>query len=223
MAALRIEADVDAEQYYYNDILALQQQGIIHGFPDGTFKPDLPVTRGQAAKMLAGILQLNTTNVANPNFNDITSSNPYYGAIAALRAAGIIDGFEDNSFREQLPIQRQHMAKMIAEALQLEASNPEEMPFTDVEELYAPYIAALYEYEITRGTTATTFDGPAEVTRGQMASFLVRAINAQIPPELPVGTYTLTIDELTANTVVSNNQTYTLSAETKQILTMQNK
>lgn len=87
--------DLNISQYFYNDVLNLNERGIIKGFEDGTFKPGNSLTRGQAAKIIAGVLQLDTTEVTNPNFKDIPTSHQYYCAIAALKQAGIIDGYED--------------------------------------------------------------------------------------------------------------------------------
>ena len=44
-------------------IINLAQRGIISGYPDGTFKPENSITRTQAAKILAGILKLDTVHV----------------------------------------------------------------------------------------------------------------------------------------------------------------
>jgi hypothetical protein len=41
--------DVPKNHWAYNDIRLAHQLGIVVGYPDGTFKPDEPVTRAQAA------------------------------------------------------------------------------------------------------------------------------------------------------------------------------
>lgn len=44
--------DVTAECWFYDAVMALYQNGIIGGFPDGTFRPESSVTTGQALKMI---------------------------------------------------------------------------------------------------------------------------------------------------------------------------
>ena len=171
--------DVKEKHYFYNDVLELQERGIIQGFPDGTFKPNKSVTRGQAAKMIAAILELDTENVKNPNFKDVKTTSEYYGAIAALKEAGIIDGYHDQTFRQNAPIERNHMAKILAKAMALQAKNVDALPFTDVSDYYKQYVAALYEHEVTTGKTPTTFGGKSLLTRGQLAAFLIRAEKAK--------------------------------------------
>ncbi|MBD8035772.1 S-layer homology domain-containing protein [Solibacillus sp. A46] len=208
--------DLKTTDYFYNDILNLQQRGIIQGFADGTFRPNAEVTRGQAAKILAGALGLDTVNVTNPGFKDIPKTHQYYGSIAALANAGIISGYEDQTFRQGEPILRNHMAKMIANGFKL-VTLEGTTPFTDVRKDYAQYIAALYENKVTTGKTATTFDGASNVTRGQLATFVVRAENVQATEEA-----TFTIDEVTGNTIKTSTGELKVTSATQAIFTESN-
>ena len=170
-------SDVESTHQHYDAIINLAERGIIKGFGDGTFKPGQSVTRGQAAKIIAGVLELDTTNVVDPGFTDVPTTHEYYGAIAALENAGIIKGYGDGTFGPGKTVTRNHMAKIIANAFELDAPAGATTPFEDVsaDSEYAGYITALYTAGITTGTTSTTFSGTANVTRGQMASFVVRA------------------------------------------------
>ena len=228
--------DVKESHPFADAIYSLAERGVVQGFPDGTYKPSESVTRGQAAKMLAAVLKLDTKNVVDPNFNDISKTHPYYGAIAALKQAGIIDGYADGSFRAGGSIERNHMAKMLAAALQIQAQNVDALPFTDATSEYKDAIAALYELQITTGTTPTTFDGTSAVKRGQLAAFIVRAERAlantqpsdQLPPEnqeepLEAKTVTVSAYEYTTSTLSFDEKTYTLSAEQQKIFTEANR
>ncbi|MEK4426695.1 GLUG motif-containing protein [Solibacillus sp. FSL K6-1523] len=168
-------SDVPESAYYYDAVHELAARGIVAGFGDQTFKPNAAITRGQLAKIMAGILGLDTQNVVNPGFTDVPPSNAYYGAIAALAQAGIINGYEDQTFRANEPLQRNHLAKILVEAFHLLSPKGATMPLTDVHKDYADYILALYTNGITTGQTATEFDGTSHVTRGQLAVFVVRA------------------------------------------------
>ena len=74
------------------------------------------------------------------------------------------------------------MAKIISKALDLQAKNVENLPFTDVSPVYREAVAALYENGITTGKTATTFGVTDSVKRGQLAVFVVRAEQAIAKP-----------------------------------------
>lgn len=179
-------SDVAPTDYFYNDVMTLAERGIVKGFPDGSFRPNDSVTRGQAAKMIAGVLGLDTENVANPGFKDVSTTDEYYGAIAALANAGVIQGYPDDTFKPAQPIQRNQMAKIIAGAFDLSASTGT-TPFTDMNKDYEEAITALYENGITKGTSATTFGGNENVTRGQLAAMILRAeLAQQDEEEVPV-------------------------------------
>ena len=169
--------DVKSTDYFYDAVNSLVERGVVKGFTDGTFKPNQSVTRGQAAIIIAGVLGLDTQNVKNPGFKDVTTANPYYGAIAALANAGIINGYPDGTYKPGEPVQRNHMAKIIANAFDLEPTSGAKNPFTDVHGNYIGFVTALYENGVTTGRTATTFGGNANVTRGQLATFVIRAEN----------------------------------------------
>lgn len=168
--------DVSTSDTHYESILKLSELGIVNGFKDGTYKPKADVTRGQVAQLLAKILKLDTENPKDPGFTDVSKSNGYYGAIAALKEAKIIDGYEDKTFRTNEKVSRAHLAKMISTALKISPKNNETLPFTDVE-LFKDEIKALYDFGITLGMSKTTFAPNKNVTRGEVASFLYRALN----------------------------------------------
>lgn len=67
------------------------------------------------------------------------------------------------------------------------------LPFTDVTQ-YEQAIGCLWHWEVTRGTTTTTYSPSASVTRGDMASFVARVIRETGFP-LPVGADHFTDDD----------------------------
>ncbi|MEE1132934.1 MAG: S-layer homology domain-containing protein [Caryophanon sp.] len=176
--AAQVFPDVPTTHGHFDTINELAERNIVQGFPDGTFKPGQAVTRGQAAKMIAGILGLDTVNVENPNFKDIKTSFQYYGAIAALVDEGIINGYEDGTYRPDATLTRGHMAKILTRAFKLE-QDENVAPFTDIAlSEYRNDIEALYDHGVTVGTTATTYSPRENVTRAQLASFIIRAEDA---------------------------------------------
>lgn len=169
--------DVKVDDYFYDGVMSLIKRGIIQGYPDGSFKPQQSVTRGQAAKILANVLNLDMENVENPGFTDIDTNNQYYKPIAALVNAGIIQGYPDGAFKPNGTLTRAHMSKMIVLGYNLEEGKQIDHPFEDVEQVseYAGYIQTLFNEDITTGTTATTFSPGAQVRRGQLTAFVLRA------------------------------------------------
>ncbi len=178
--AATIFPDINASTEEGQAIINLAQRGIISGYPDGTFKPANPITRTQAAKILAGMLKLDTVHVKNPHFKDIKPGDENYGAIAALANAGIISG-SNGYFHPANNITRGQMSKMIVKGFDLTITDDIDIPFSDVKagSEYEPFIKTLFANSITKGTTPTTFSPQSHVKRSQLASFVVRAEHVQ--------------------------------------------
>ncbi len=178
--------DLKKTDMFYYSINELVERGILAGFPDGSFRADHSIVRAHAAKIIAGVLGLDTDNVTDPKFTDVPKTSPYYGAIAALENAGIVNGMTDGSFGLNKHLTRGEMAVILTNAFELRAQSSS-TPFTDI--TYSPYkteIAALYSNKVTSGTSATKFSPKADVTRGQLSAFVIRAEKAT--EETPVPT-----------------------------------
>ncbi len=167
--------DVNDRHSHYASIHKLADRQVIKGYKDGTFRPNQQVTRGQVASIIANVLDLNTENISDPGFLDVTSDNSHYRGIAALVEAGIIDGYGDGTFRPNAPLTRAQMAKILVKAFQFQQTGNADTPFIDVNSSeYIDFIITLYELGITKGTSRSTFSPNDPVTRGQLASFVLR-------------------------------------------------
>lgn len=178
-AAAATSPFTDINQYssHYDNILKLYSQGAISGYADKTFRPNQNVTRGQAAKMLATVLKLDLKNVQDPYFKDVPPSSEYYKYIAALQNAGIMSGYSNGTFMPNEVITRGQLAKILVLGFKFEVASNYNHSFKDVtsQTSNAIYIQTLVDLKITEGTTPVTFSPYNAVTRGQIASFIVRS------------------------------------------------
>jgi 5'-nucleotidase / UDP-sugar diphosphatase len=189
--------DVKESNSHYENILALQEAGIIKGYPDGTFKPGQAVTRGQAAKMLVSAFELEK-GATSLSFKDVPASNEYHDAIQVLASQGIIKGYSDGTFKPAQPITRGQFSKILSKVLNLTGEGT--VPFKDISTDHEYYnsIVALYENGLTKGTSATTYSPYANVTRGQFSSFVVRGMewaedNTEQPTPPEEGAFELSV------------------------------
>ncbi|MGE7113296.1 S-layer homology domain-containing protein [Lysinibacillus sp. NPDC047702] len=194
-------SDVQETNSHYAAIMDLAQRNIIHGFQDGTFKPNESVTFKQTAKIIAGILNL-----------DASDEQEW----VALQAAGLID----STVNPNDPITRNDMAKVIAKSLGLTASGSVSIPFTDVTAEHQQAVTALFEYGITKGTSVTTFSGDKFVTRGQLASFIVRA--EQILKRASTTGATVTVERIHNNQVTIEGREWPIGKNAQTILNDKN-
>ncbi|MCM3711534.1 S-layer homology domain-containing protein [Sporosarcina luteola] len=176
-------SDVPPTKHFAEAVNELAERNVIGGYPDGTFKPGNPITRGQAAAIIAKLIGLDTEKVKDPGFKDVTSANGYYKAIAALAEKEIIGGYADGSYGPNEPIKRGQMASILVKAFDLPRYDiPEhENPFKDVKQYvsHSPNILIIYRLGITTGTSSTTFSPNASITRGQAAKLMKAAEEAK--------------------------------------------
>ncbi|WP_240374282.1 S-layer homology domain-containing protein [Bacillus piscicola] len=166
--------DVPEDYWAYEEMDEMVSEGIVSGYPDGTFRPQQPVTRAQSAVILGRALDVDTVKRAEPVFSDVTPTTSGAGYIAALVEEGIFK--EGDTFRPGESLTRAQMAKILVEAFGLEGKG--DKVFSDVTYTYwaYDYVSTLVANEITTGTTPYTFSPSDPVTRVQLAVFVERAL-----------------------------------------------
>ncbi len=84
--------DVSAGTPFYPYIESLTCRGIITGYPDGTFRPGNPITRGQLSKLVANSAGFNE-DTGPQIFEDVPTGSPFYAFINRLYNRGVMGGF----------------------------------------------------------------------------------------------------------------------------------
>jgi carboxypeptidase T len=92
-------------------------RGVVSGYPDGTFRPNSPVTRGQLCKMIALGRGWPPGDPRFPSFTDVPWGSPFYGYIEAARERLVVSGYLDGTFRPGNTATRGQLAKMLHTAL----------------------------------------------------------------------------------------------------------
>ena len=92
--------DMDENHWAYQSIKFLTEVGVVVGYPDGTYKPDIPVTRAEFASMAIKALGQENTNVAQEiHFDDITSEFWAYNIIQKAVYFDLIPDAKGESYR----------------------------------------------------------------------------------------------------------------------------
>ncbi len=108
-------SDVNASNGASGYIQSAVDAGIIQGFPDGTFRPDETVTRGQVAILVSKAFQL--TKTTKVTYKDVSLSSAAYPSIGKASAVRITLGYADNTFRPNLGVTRGQFSAFLARAL----------------------------------------------------------------------------------------------------------
>lgn len=105
-----LPADVPGLSHAAGSIAVLYLGGTVHGYEDGTFRPDEPMARAEFARLLAVSLRLRLPHgVAPPVFHDVTADDWYYEAVTAVAAAGLMQG-TGHRFQPAADLKRETLA-----------------------------------------------------------------------------------------------------------------
>ncbi|OQP01047.1 hypothetical protein B1689_06280 [Geobacillus sp. 44C] len=171
----------DVAPQYKDAIDFLVSTGATKGKTETKFGVYDEITRLDAAVILARVLKLDVDNAKDAGFTDVPKDRAKY--VNALVEAGVLNGKAPGKFGAYDPLTRVEMAKIIANAYNLKADDVK-LPFTDVNDTWAPYVKALYKYEVTKGKTETSFGAYQNITRGDFAQFVYRAANVNVAPQV---------------------------------------
>lgn len=111
-------SDVDKNSKVGEAVTELALRGIVTGYPDGTYLPEGNVTRAEFAVVCVRLANLadGIGTDAVTHFTDLDADDSYKWArpyVAMASAQGIIDGYEDNTFRAGDPVTYEQAVKML--------------------------------------------------------------------------------------------------------------
>ncbi|BDH62325.1 hypothetical protein MTP04_24550 [Lysinibacillus sp. PLM2] len=117
----------------------------------------------------------------NITFSDISQDSTYYETIHEMVKNGIINGYEDGTFRPLENITRQHAAVLLTSATDLPQTKAFKA-FRDVpqEHYYFNQIKAIQMAGIIEADETGAFNANQSITRGEMAKALVIAFNLEV-------------------------------------------
>lgn len=116
-------------------------------------------------------------------FHDLADSYATH-AILSLYNQKLLNGTGDGKFEPRRAITRAEMAALIARLFRLAPVNAEISPFADVspDDWHHPWVQAVLQADIARGTEASRFEPSRPVTREETAVMLIRAANLSDQP-----------------------------------------
>jgi cysteine-rich repeat protein len=119
--------DVPLYAWYVPYIKRAKEIGLINGYPDGTFKPDSPINRAEAIKILmtAFDFDLFSAGIRGDKFTDIYTDQWYFPALNFAYKSGLVDGIRlpggrimTESFGPARNMTRGEMAKMAVKSIE---------------------------------------------------------------------------------------------------------
>ncbi len=175
--------DVAEGSPFYRDIGKLAARGVTLGCNGSNYCPDQVVTREQmAAFIIRALGEFNPPTPAMQRFLDVPPSNPFYNFIDRMAVLNITLGCDANNYCPTASVTREQMAAFLLRAKgEPNPPLPPSQRFNDVppSNPFYNFIDRMAVLSITLGCSANPplYCPTGEVTRAQMAAFLVRAFN----------------------------------------------
>ncbi|GIP35123.1 S-layer homology domain-containing protein [Paenibacillus sp. J2TS4] len=186
-----IETDISfndvASHWAKSYVDLLSHKLIVDGYEDGSFGPERNVTRAEFAAIVVRSLGLDA-NATSSTFSDVQSGDWYAGVVNAAVQSGIVDGYEDGTFRPNAQINREELAAMVVRALAY-AGKDVKVTSTEQDSLLAKFadadsivwgqaeMAAAVKAGIVDGMTDTSIAPRNDATRAQSAAMLKRLLD----------------------------------------------
>lgn len=156
--------------------------GVVNGYEDGSFRPDSSITRAEFATIIAKLFNLQSDSTASV----LSDVNNYWAkqAIIALASKGIIDGYEDGTFKPDKTITRAEIIAVMSRLVDLNGANKGNAgTFTDIAGTWnAVQIEAAAKAGIVEGRAANTFAPDASSTKAESLAIILRTL--ELNPEM---------------------------------------
>lgn len=119
--------DVNKNHYAYDSIQWAYDVELVGGFPDGTFRPNQPITEQQFGQILVKFFELEpTSNKLTKYTTKALASDPFYNTLAAYKVP--LNGYFDNNIRGQA-IKRGVVAQALTHVLDGQATLKDSIQF----------------------------------------------------------------------------------------------
>lgn len=117
-------SDVAADAWYCSSVSTLSRMGIIAGYPDGTFRPNAPITRAEFAAIATRFD--NNGDKTPVSFTDIIG-HWAEGEITVAANHGWVSGYGDDTFRPQNQITRAETMSLVNRVLKRLPATPADL------------------------------------------------------------------------------------------------
>ena len=177
--------DVPPQFWAYNSITKMTKEGYMSGYKNGTFKPNDPLSREEAASLFSKMIGDPPSIMLASSFTDITSDRWSSLAIESVARANIISGYGDKTYRPEQYMSRQEFAVVADKYLHYQGYRTEDptaldnIHFSD-QKFIAPWaqssVRELALFGFINYSTTGLFNPEKYVTRSEAAEITYRML-----------------------------------------------
>ncbi len=177
-----IFTDVPTDHWARAVIQYVYDNGLMTGTSATTFAPEATTTRGMIVSMLARLEGVTSAEPAG--FTDVSADDWYATAVNWAASAGIVNGYEDNTFQPNAAITREQLAAMLMNYAQWKGQDTSARAdlshYSDADSIssWANDVLSWAVAEgLLTGVTDDTIAPQVHATRAQVAAILQRFLS----------------------------------------------
>jgi hypothetical protein len=170
-------SDLSATNPHYVAVTSLVTQEVLQGYSDGTFKPDQDVNRAEALKIILKGTGVNVdgASAAGLLFSDVAQSDWFSTYVGTAVTKGIVQGYNDGSFKPERTVNRAEAMKMLTLAAGVSLpSASESYADVSVDLWFSPYAVYSKEWNIVPPQTDGLWHGDENLSRGELSEMVYR-------------------------------------------------
>lgn len=177
--------DVPTNFWAYESITKMTKEGFMSGYRNGTFKPNDPLSREEAASLFSNMLGDTPSIMLASSFSDITSDRWSSLAIESVARANIISGYGDSTYRPEQYMSRQEFAVVADKFLHYQGYHTEDPTALDAihfsdQKFIAPWaqssVRELATFGFINYSTTGLFNPEKYITRAEAAEITYRLL-----------------------------------------------
>ena len=149
--------DVEGDAWYAKAVHTIASLAMVKGYPDGTFRPDQPITRAEFTAIAMSFAQ--QAGGGENIFSDVSREDWFYDCVVGSIQYGWISGYPDGTFRPNNTITRaevtvivNHMLGRAADQSYIQEQAGQLVAFTDVTPAHWAY------WNITEATNSHSYE-----------------------------------------------------------------
>ena len=180
--------DLTPDHWAYKQIQILTDFNVVVGYPDGNYRPDQAVTRGEFASIVVKAFDQEFAEIKNPvTFTDVKTTDWFWGVIQRAVMFDLLKGYPDGHFDPYGTVERGHVISTVVNALTTQTVSRQkavdilENSYSDYDQLPEWLLIAAGKAEILDMIVKAPGDEEAinaqrPANRAELAAFVVKML-----------------------------------------------
>ena len=177
-------SDLDKNSFYYKAVETFTAEGILEGYPDGSFKPNQPINRAEALKVILKTFNKDAAELPAEKFPDVNEGDWFYDFVRQGLKHKIIEGYVDGTFKPGNQVLYSESLKMglVGKGIDVsEVSFAEFHPSVKAEDWFAKHFVYANNLGMIELEANGALNPNKAYTRGEFVDliFKIRSISAE--------------------------------------------